>query len=163
MSTRQRLIALSAGVFWIGVCLTGCSTQRPRTDAVATMPKCPDLSGRYMIQGEDGQVHISIEQERCDRATIRREIGYLGTITGEKHLLRLDGTVQEDPPWFGETERYQTSAKFNDSVLHIEARSNGGSTLTIIYSLTHDGDLVEEVLLNGHGAGVGPLVAKRQR
>jgi hypothetical protein len=113
-----------------------------------------------MIQAEDGQVYISIEQERCERSIIRREIGYLGTITGEKHLLKLDGTVQEDAAWFGETERYKTSAKFNDSALHIEARSNSGSTLTMIYSLTPENDLLEEVVINGRGAG-GPLVAKR--
>jgi hypothetical protein len=95
MLTRQRLIALTTGVFWVGACSMGCSTQRAPTEAVATTPKCSDLSGKYMIQGEDGQVHISIEQERCDRATIRRETGYLGTITAEKHVLNVDGTVQK--------------------------------------------------------------------
>jgi len=146
-------------VFCIGACLTGYWTPRP-TEAVATTPKCPDLSGKYMIQAEDGQVYVSIEQKRCDRASIRREIGYLGTITGEKHSLKLDGNIQEDPPWFGEAERYKTSAMFNESALHIEARSNSGSTLTMIYSLTTEGDLLEEVLLNGRGDG-GPIVAKR--
>ena len=99
-----------------------------------------------MIQGEDGQVHISIEQEHCDRSTIRREIGYLGTITGERHVFKLDGTVQDDPPWFGETEQYKTAAKFSDSALRIEARSNSGSTLTMIYSRTPEGDLLEEAI-----------------
>ena len=132
---------------------------RPTETAAAT-PKCPDLSGKYLLQGEDGQVYISIEQKRCDRASIRREIGYLGTITGEKHLLKLDGTVREDPPWFGEAEPYKTSAKFNDSALHIEAKSKSGSTLTMIYSLTPEGDLLEEVFQNGRGAG-SPNVAKR--
>jgi hypothetical protein len=162
MLTHQRLIAvIVAAVFCIGACLTGYWAQRAATEAVATPPKCPNLSGRYMIQGEDGQVQIFIQQERCDRATIRRQIGYLGTWTGEKHLLKLNGTVQEDLPWFGETtERYKTSAKFNDSALHIEARSNSGSTLTMIYSLTPENDLLEEVVINGRGAG-GPLVAKR--
>jgi hypothetical protein len=100
------------------------------------------------------------QAKRCDRASIRREIGYLGTITGEKHSLKLDGNVQEDPPWFGEAERYKTSAMFNESALHIEARSNSGSTLAMIYSLTPEGDLLEEVVLNGRGDG-GPIVAKR--
>jgi hypothetical protein len=161
MLTRQQVIAVIAAVFCIGAFVMGYWTPRPPTETVATTAKCPNLSGRYMIQGEDGQVYISIVQERCNRASIRREIGYLGTITGEKHFLKLDGTVQEDPPWFGETERYKTSAKFNDSALHIEARSNSGSTLTMIYSPTSEGDLLEEVVLNGHGAGSS--VAKRQR
>ena len=159
MLTRQQLIVATVGVFCIGAWLAGYWIPRP-TAAVAITPKCPDLSGRYMIQGEDGQVYFSIKQTRCDRASIRREIGYLGTITGEKHLLRLDGSFQEDPPWFGEEEPYKTSAKFNDSALHIEARSNRGNTLTMIYSLTPEGDLLEEVVLNGRGAS-SPNVAKR--
>ena len=114
-----------------------------------------------MIQGEDGQVHISIEQEHCDRVTIRREIGYLGTITGEAHVFKLDGTVQDDPPWFGETDQYKTSAKFDDSTLRIEARSNTGNTLTMIYARTPEGDLLEEAVINGRSGG--PVVAKRQK
>src|SRR5262245_21513646 len=111
MLTRQRLIALTAGLLWVSAFSTGYSIQEPGTGAVATR-KCPDLSGKYMIQGEDGQVHISIEQEQCDRVTIHRESGYLGTITSEKHVLKLDGTVQDNSPWFGGTEHYETSAKF---------------------------------------------------
>ena len=160
MLTRQLLIALTAGVFWVGAWSTGCSTQRSPTEAISTAPKCSDLSGKYMIQGEDGQVHISIEQERCDRVTIRRESGYLGTITSEKHVLKLDGTVQEDSPWFGSTNQYKTSAKFNNSALQIEARAPTGSTLSMIYSRTPEGDLLEEAFINGRGAGRG--VAKRQ-
>jgi hypothetical protein len=160
MWTGQRLIALTAGLFWVGA--TGYSTQRSSIEAVASTPQCPDLSGRYMIQGEDGQVHISIQQERCDRITIRREIGYLGTITGKTHVLKLDGTDQEDPPWFGETEQYKTSARFNDSALHIEARSNSSSALRMIYSLNPEGDLLIDDILNGRRAG-GPVVATRQK
>src|SRR5438046_2117561 len=98
MLTRQRLIALTTALLGVGACSAGCSTPRARTEAVATRPKCSDLSGKYVNQGEDGQVHISIEQERCDRVTIRRENNYLGTITSEKHVLKLDGKVQEDSP-----------------------------------------------------------------
>ncbi len=114
-----------------------------------------------MIQGEDGQVHISILQERCDRAIIRRDSGYLGKITSEEHVLKLDGTVQEDSPWLGSTDRYETSAKFNHSALQIEARTSTGRTLTMIYSLTPEGDLREEALINGRSGG--SVVAKRQK
>ena len=103
----------------------------------------------------------SIEQEQCDRVTIRRESGYLGTITSEKHVLKLDGTVQKDSPWLGSTEQYKTSAKFNDSALQIEARAPAGSTLTMIYSRTPEGDLLEEALINGRCGG--SIVAKRQK
>jgi hypothetical protein len=132
-----------------------------RTEAVVAIPKCPDVSGKYMFQGEDGQVHISILQERCDRAIIRRDSGYLGKITSEEHVLKFDGTVQDDSPWLGSTDRYETSAKFNDSALQIEARTTTGSTLTMIYSLTSEGDLREEALINDRPGG--SVVAKRQK
>jgi len=124
-------------------------------------PKCVDVSGKYMFQGEDGQVHISILQERCERAIIRRDSGYLGKITSEEHVLKLNGTVQEDSPWLGSADRYETSAKFNLSALQIEARTPRGSTLTMIYSLTSEGDLREEALINGRPGG--SIVAKRQK
>ena len=163
MLTRQRLITLTTGVFWVCACSMGCSTQQPssRTEAVAATPKCLDVSGKYMFQGEDGQVHISILQERCDRATIRRDSGYLGKITSEEHVLKLDGTVQEDSPWLGSADRYETSAKFNHSALQIEARTTRGSTLTMIYSLTSESDLREEALINGRPGG--SILAKRQK
>src|SRR5215467_3067258 len=151
MLPRQRLITLTTGVFWVCACSMGCSTQQPnrRAEVVAATPECLDVSGKYMIQGEDGQVHISILQERCDRAIIRRDSGYLGKITSEEHVLKLDGTVQDDSAWLGSTGRYETSAKFNDSALQIEARNTKGSTLTMIYSLTSEGDLREEALNHG--------------
>jgi hypothetical protein len=163
MLTRQRLITLTTGVFWVFACSMGCTTQQPnrRTEAVAATPECLDVSGKYMFQGEDGQVHISILQERCDRATIRRDSGYLGKITSEEHVLKLDGTVQEDSPWLGSTDRYETSAKFNRSALQIEARTTTGRTLTMIYSLTPEGDLREDALINGRPGG--GIVAKRQK
>jgi hypothetical protein len=161
MLRLQRLIALTVGILWVGAWSIGCSTQRSSTEAVTTTPDCSDLSGKYMFQGEDGQVHISIEQEQCDRVTIRRESGYLGTITSEKHVLKLDGTVQKDSPWLGSTEQYKTSAKFNDSALQIEARAPTGSTLAMIYSQTPEGDLLEEALINGRSGG--SIVAKRQK
>jgi hypothetical protein len=163
MLTRQHLITLTSGVFWVCACSMGCSTQQPnrRTEAVVATPNCLDVSGKYMFQGEDGQVHISILQERCDRAIIRRDSGYLGKITSEEHVLKLDGTVQYDSPWLGSTDPYETSAKFNDSSLQIEARTTTSGTLTMIYSLTSEGDLREEALINGRPGG--SVVAKLQK
>jgi hypothetical protein len=76
-------------------------------------------------------------------------------------VLKLDGTVQEDSPWLGSTDRYETSAKFNRSALQIEARTTTGRTLTMIYSLTPEGDLREDALINGRPGG--GIVAKRQK
>jgi len=162
MFARQRLINLIGGMFSVCACAAACSTRQASTDDVSARSECPDLSGNYMIQGQDGQVHIDIEQERCDRVTIRRDNGYLGTITSERHVLKLDGAVQEDSAWLGSTGKATTAAKFNDSVLQLEATTTNGSTLTMIYSMSPDGDLLEHALINGREAG-GPVAAKRQK
>ncbi|SRR5438034_7579330 len=56
MLNRQRLFALTMSVFWVNACSTGRSTQQPAADVAATTRECPDLAGKYVIQGEDGQV-----------------------------------------------------------------------------------------------------------
>ena len=139
--------------------LTSISIVAPR-DATAG-PQCPNLSGNYVIQGEDGQVHISIDQHECDRINIVRKSGYLGTITSETHILKLDGKDQKDSPWLGSKEQYTTSATFVGSELRVRARTTSGSTFTMSYSLTPARDLLEEARLADR-RGV-PLVAKRQK
>lgn len=134
------------------VILVAMATSLTATRDATGSPKCPNLSGNYMIQGEDGQVHISIDQRRCDRITIVRKSGYLGKITFEKHTLNLDGIDQKDSPWLGGSEQFRTSARFVGSKLEVKARTSSGSTLTLIYSLTSSSDLLE-----------GELVAKRQK
>jgi hypothetical protein len=116
-----------------------------------------------MLQGEDGRVAISIDQHACDRITIVRKNNYLGTITTEKHMLKLDGHDQKDSSWLGSAQPYRTSAKFVGSELQVKARTSS-STLTMIYSLSPDRDLLEEALTNERGDRRGvPLVAKRQK
>ena len=112
-----------------------------------------------MIQGEDGQVRIAIDQHECDRSNIVRKSNYLGTITSEKHILKLDGKNQKDLPWLGSTEQYRTSARFVGSELRVKARTTGGSTLTMIYSLTPARVLLVGAFTDRRGV---PLVAKRQ-
>ena len=114
-----------------------------------------------MVQGEDGQVHILIEQRGCNRLTIVRRTGYLGKVTPEKHVLELDGIARDDSGWFAGPGRYKTSAKFDGAILHVEARSDNG-VLVMNYSSTAESDLLEDVLLNERRLG-GPVVAKRQK
>ena len=52
------------------------------TIMAGTCSACPNLSGRYRLQGEDGQVFISIQQKGCSRITIVRENWYLGPPSG---------------------------------------------------------------------------------
>src|SRR2546422_3072332 len=157
----QLLVALPIAAFLLLSCSRADVPQRSVTDGVTVRSQCPDLSGNYMIQGEDGEVHISVKQERCDRINIVRNSGYPGTITSEVHMLKLDGKVQEDSPWMGSADQYKTSAKFDGSVLQLQARTPRGTTLRMIYSLTPDRHLLEDVLIDGRRHG-GPLAARRQ-
>ena len=113
-----------------------------------------------MIQGEDGQVHIAIDQHDCNRISIVSKSNYLGTITSETHILKLDGKDQKDSPWFGSVEQYRTSAKFVGSELLVTARTTDGSILTLSYTLTPARDLLAKDLRN---PGDVQVVAKRQK
>ena len=113
MPNRQCLIALAATTL-------GLLTAAP---ALAAASRCPNLSGAYMLQGEDGQVHISIRQRKCDSVTIIRQNNYLGTIISETHILTLGGKTQPDSPWYGYSPaQHTTSAKFVGSELVIDVK-----------------------------------------
>ena len=128
-------------------------------DALAS-PSCPNLSGKYTLQGEDGQVHIAIEQHGCGHIDIVRRSTYLGATTTETHALKLDGQEQKDSPWLGGREQYRTSARFVGSQLQIRARTTGGASLKMIYSLTPSRDLLEEARTGGRGV---PVLAVREK
>jgi hypothetical protein len=88
-----------------------------------TMPRgtCPDLSGRYVIQGEDGRVYVSIKQTRCERIEIEWLIHSYPETSRTTHLLVLDGKFRADTGWFGGGKQL-TSAQFRSNVLEIVAR-----------------------------------------
>ncbi len=85
---------------------------------------------------------------------------YLGTITSETHTLKLDGKEQKDSSWFGSVDQYRTSAEFVGSELQVKAKTTGGSTLRMSYSLTPAHDLLEKDLSNPRDV---PVIAKRQK
>jgi hypothetical protein len=88
--------------------------------AVNAQTVCPDLSGRYVMQYEDGRVHVTIAQVRCESMQLDTRSQYLHepVVTG-RHKLRLDGEFREDTGWNGSTARQMTSAKLRDGVLEI--------------------------------------------
>ena len=155
MPNGQRLIALTATML-------GLLTVAP---ALTAASRCPNLSGVYMLQGEDGQVHISIRQRKCDSVTIIRKSDYLGTTTSETHILTLDGKEQPDSPWYGHSPVQNiSSAKFVGSELVIDVKVAGDSPLTVFYSLNSERDLQEEALIDRRRDRRGsPSVAKRER
>ena len=151
MPNRQGRFALTRMV----LCLAVAST-------LTAASKCADLSGTYLLQGEDGQVRFSIKQHNCDRMIIVRENNYLGTISTEKHDLMLDGREHADTPWLGGRKGGKTTAKFLGSQLRVDAKVEGDATLTMIYSLTSARDLqIEDLDNQGHDEGTS--VAARQR
>jgi hypothetical protein len=41
---------------------------------VSMQATCPDLSGKYVIQGEDGRVYFTISQLRCESIRIGHQM-----------------------------------------------------------------------------------------
>ena len=128
--------------------------------ALSARSQCPNLSGKYVLQGEDGQVQITIVQHECDLVEIVRTSNYLGEVSSETHDLTTDGKERKDSPWFGGAEQYRTSARFVGSALEVKTRTNNGGAFALLYSLTRARDLVEEDRSSG---GRIRKVAKRQK
>ena len=84
---------------------------------IAAQTGCPDLSGRYVVQGEDGQNVLTITQTGCSRITIASRSNYLDqSVTKSSRSLRLDGT------WQRERGSGVTLARFNSDTLTLIAR-----------------------------------------
>jgi hypothetical protein len=58
----------------------------------ASASACPNLSGHYVLQGEDGDVHYTVRQSGCTRVEIDRTNTYLGkTSAVETQVFIVDG------------------------------------------------------------------------
>jgi hypothetical protein len=58
----------------------------------ASASACPNLSGHYVLQGEDGEVHYTVIQQGCERVEIRGINTYLGeTSAAETQVFTVDG------------------------------------------------------------------------
>ena len=82
-----------------------------QTELMPVIP-CVDLSGRYVLQGEDGQVFVTIDQTECQRIAIDWGGSVEHQLKSDKHDLALDGEFHDDADWFGEQGRQSTSATF---------------------------------------------------
>lgn len=103
---------------------------------------CPDFTGRYVLQGEDGRVSIQIEQRGCEVVTISRATT---PKSKERHRVILDGVPRPDSLWFGGRERNFVSGTFNRNVLVLKNHGSvaNSSVLNWTYSfrLLKNGDL----------------------
>ena len=84
---------------------------------------CPDLTGRYAIQGEDGRVFISIAQTLCERVRIQWTVVLYGDTTSTTHDLVIDNMFRSDAAWFGEPGRQLTSASYQANQLVLIAKA----------------------------------------
>ena len=107
---------------------------------------CPTLSGRYVIQGEDGRVYVTIVQPGCDRIHIEWNYSLESDPRSSKHDLALDDQFRKDVNWFGFRDSVVTSERFRDGKLEIIGKSTALSKppkilWTLVLELLPDGDL----------------------
>ena len=91
-----------------------------------TSAPCPDLSGRYLIPGEDGAVTVIIEQSRCETVTIQWNIRSAPDSSFSRHRLALGGEFQLDTGWFGGSRVQLTAARFEGDTLVLSTRAAPG-------------------------------------
>jgi hypothetical protein len=51
---------------------------------------CPELSGKYRLEGEDGQAAMNIKQMGCSLLEISRDGSYLGKMTRTQLLVKKE-------------------------------------------------------------------------
>jgi hypothetical protein len=127
--------------------------------------KCPDLSGRYVLPGQDGQVYITIKQSRCERVTIEWLISVYDGTSRTTHVLPLDGRFHPDTGWFGEREKGLTSAQFRSNALEIVSKSKekkGALNWEQSFTLLQNKDLCTRFLYY-HDGSLSTRRAGRQR
>ena len=96
---------------------------------------CPDLSGKFVLQGEDGRVLLNIIQTRCDDIRVSRTTTNFAGSFRETHRLKLDGVARADSGWFGFRERNQVRARFEGEVLVLEIKFQSNPKAVTRYSL----------------------------
>jgi hypothetical protein len=107
---------------------------------------CPNLSGGYVIQGEDGQVYVGIAQTRCEHMTVTWESSMTIHRAVIRHFLTLDGRPHADGPWFGERVGGLTSAALLgdtlDIVMHVPTMKHAnGAPYAMRLVVLSSGDL----------------------
>jgi hypothetical protein len=125
---------------------------------------CPDLSGNYVIQGEDGRVYVSIVQNRCKRVAIEWNNN---PSARSKHVLVLDGQFHADGGWFGFRGRQLTSAQLHSDKLEIVAKpTKSADTSTFLWKHVLErlpnGDLCTW-LVDSHGNRLPAMLAARTK
>src|SRR4051812_25359886 len=88
---------------------------------------CPHLTGDYVIQSDDGRVHVSIQQTACTRISIAWTSSLMPAAARVPHVLTLNGVFHADSGWFGATEAQQAAARFQGGSLEILEKPAGAT------------------------------------
>ena len=84
---------------------------------------CPDLSGTFGIQGEDGVVDVVVKQVGCTRITIDWVRSYLGAVSHSAQTLVLDGKFHRKGPEPGTRGARLVMAHFQGDTLEIVSKA----------------------------------------
>jgi hypothetical protein len=136
----------------------------PVVFALSLLPlsPCADLSGRYVLQGADNRVYVSIAQTQCARIVVTWETSWEKSHRAPvEHHLVLDGRFHPDTRWFG-GQPQQTSASLKGATLEIEMKQGDAANvfMTLRLTLLADGDLC---VADSTGGSQLPSRASRQR
>jgi hypothetical protein len=136
------------------------SLQHPTNQRIV----CPDLSGQYIIQGEDGRVFVNIVQTRCKRIAIEWNND---PSASSRHILALDGRFHVDSGWFGSGERLLTSARMRSGGLEIITKpAKSADTKAYLWKhvleLLPNGDLCTRLTESNESSASAVLAARRK-
>jgi len=121
----------------------------PQGGSTSAQAACPDLTGRYVMQYEDGRMYVTIAQVRCESLQIDTRSQYLHEpVVIGRHKLRLDGEFREDTGWNGSTSKQLTATKLRDGILEIVTKpakpdDSRGISWQVQYRRLDDGDLCQ--------------------
>ena len=121
----------------------------PEGGSTSAQAACPDLTGRYVMQYEDGRMYVTIAQVRCESLQIDTRSQYLHEpVVIGRHKLRLDGEFRADTGWNGSTSKQLTATKLRDGILEIDtkpAKPDDSRALSwqVQYRRLDDGDLCQ--------------------
>jgi hypothetical protein len=84
---------------------------------------CPNLSGRFGIQGEDGVVDVVVKQVACTHITIDWVRSYLGQVSHSPQTLALDRKFHRKGPEPGTRSARLVMAHFQGDTLEIVSKA----------------------------------------
>src|SRR5262245_59333437 len=98
---------------------------------LARSAACPDLSGRYAFDTEDGpSVDVIVNQVACRAITIVwREHSADSLRADRTHRYQLDGRFRPDSGWFSQEPRFTAASFIGDTLDVPSARIVGRDTV----------------------------------